>query len=420
MKKLIIYLFPLVVDVIVGLNMFLGRHSLANRGYGEAVVASIVLCFGIGYVISSLLMIRLVRPRLAKSQMLIALAGMIALSVALANTQNLLTMQVLYSIFPFLASLFFNAYQIYILGISNQDARPLSTTAGHFVLAWSIGFALGPLISSQLVAFFDWSNVYYVSAILAGLLGLLLFTFNPASTQVVGQGKTAGESRDREAIQLPLGSLEPLAGGREPVLPVQRTPERSLVVPAWIGLLVGLTVWNVVLIYWPVQAAAASLPANLRGTAETSAALAQAASALALTYFAGWLRKPSWILGLGLFGMAGLLYLSQVANISWFFIGALSYGVYMGSMFSLAVYHAMEDESKAVFRVALNETLIGVSFLLAFPFSAWFHPEGAPFSLSYLLLAAFLALGLLAQFVLASRLVRSRMPGEMAVQHSAD
>jgi hypothetical protein len=415
MKKWIIYLFPLVVDVIIGLNMFLGRHSLASRGYGEQVVASIVLCFGIGYIISSLLMIRIVKPRLAKLQMLVSLAGMVALSVALANTQNLLAMQVLYSIFPFLASLFFNAYQIYVLGISNQDHRPLSTTAGHFVLAWSIGFALGPLISSQLVAFFDWSNVYYLSAILAVLLGLLLFTFNPGSSQ--GSAAKKVLPKDGLADQ---ATIEPVAQQDQRVLAIQPAQERSLVLPAWIGLLVGLTVWNVVLIYWPVQAAAASIPASLRGSAESSAALAQALSALGLTYLASWLRKPSWILGLGLFGLAGLLYLSQLENITWFFIGALSYGVYMGSMFSLAVYHAMADERKAVFRVALNETLIGCSFLLAFPLSAWFHPEGAPISLSYLLLAAFLALGLLAQFILASRLVHKEIPQEVAAQQIAD
>ena len=48
-------------------------------------------------------------------------------------------------------------------------------------------------------------------------------------------------------------------------------------------------------------------------------------------------------------------------------LAALLYGLYTGSMFSALVYHAMVDESKAVQRVAVNETLVGVCLLLGSP-----------------------------------------------------
>ena len=104
---------------------------------------------------------RIIKAEHAKGQMLGALTGITFICLVLANTQNILAIQALYCLFPFCSSLLFNAFQIYMLGISNQNARPLATTAGHFTLAWSIGFAVGPFISSALKNALEWSQLYY-------------------------------------------------------------------------------------------------------------------------------------------------------------------------------------------------------------------------------------------------------------------
>jgi len=388
-----------MVDIIVALTLFLGRHSLASRGYSESVIASLVLCFGVGYLVSSLMMMRIVRPHLVKVQMLFALGGMVVVSVLLANTAQLLAMQVLYSVFPFLASLFFNAFQIYMLGVSNQDDRPLQSTVGHFTFAWSLGFALGPFLSSQLVAQFDWAQVYYLAALLAGLVALLLLGYKP--------GKIPDEA-------LPIHSAPVKETGEQKVQAQAGfgSGNRSLVFPAWIGLLFGLSVWNVVLIYWPVQAVQWQVALNLRSTTEFSTAIAQGLTALALTFMTGWIYKPVWMAGLGLVGVSGLVYLGLQNTAGTFFIGAILYGVFLGSMYSFAAFHAMVEEEKAVKRVAINETIIGSGFLIAFPLSAFFHSPGTSFQQAYLMLAGFLALGLLAQIILMVGLLKGRLSRE--------
>ncbi len=400
MNRIILYFFPFVVDIIVALTLFLGRHSLASRGYGEATIATLVMCFGIGYLLSSLLMMRIVKPHLAKALMLFSLAGMVVVGVCLANIQLLLAMQLLYLVFPFLVSLFFNAFQIYMLGVSNQDQRPLQVTIGHFTLAWSLGFALGPIISSQLVAKFDWSIAYYLISVLAGFVGTVLVFYSPRKSQLpvpplLVEGDLAGAGNSTEPLEPGYGTSSTGFQGK-----------RSLILPAWVGLMFGLTIWNVVMIYWPVQAVQWQVPINLRGLPEFTAAIAQGLTALGLTFATNWVFKPGWIAGLGAAGVAGLVYLSQQESAAFFFGGALLYGIFLGSMYSLAAFHAMVNEAKAVKRVALNETLIGACFLVAFPISGLFHSHGEVFQPAYWLLAVMLAVGLLTQFLLVMYISR--------------
>jgi MFS family permease len=308
------------------------------------------------------------------------------LGVLLANTQNLLAIQFLYLVFPFMASLFFNSYQIFMLGVSTDDQRPLAVTAGHFTLSWSLGFALGPLISANLVSLFNWQQVYYLASILAGLVGLILLGFNP-------QRKIPSETK-AEKVQ-----------GCKNFQPA----EPNFVVPAWIGLLFGLSVWSVVTVYWPVQAVQLGVSASQKGLPEFVSAITQGLTALALTYVACWYLKPAWIAALGSLGVMGLLVIAVFDGFATFPLGTFLYGIFTGSMFSLMVYHAMQVESLAVRRVAINETLVGTAFLLAYPLSALFHPEGTSFNQSYLMLAVFLAIGIAVQAWLILRIL-GRIP----------
>ena len=83
-----IYSYPFAVDIVVAVLLFVGRHSLASRGFDENVVGSILLCYGIGYCVSSLFMRRIVRVRQARWQMAGALVAVVVACCWLANTQQ--------------------------------------------------------------------------------------------------------------------------------------------------------------------------------------------------------------------------------------------------------------------------------------------------------------------------------------------
>jgi len=387
LKTLVIYGLPFTMDIVVGLVLFVGRHSLASRGYGEETIASIMLGYGIGYTLSSLLMARIVKPRIARSFMLAALAGTASLCVVLANVDRLIIIQVLYAVFPLLVSLFFNSCQIYLLGISSEDSRPLAVTAGHFTFSWSLGYALGPFVSSLAKNTLPWAQIYYLASGVAVAMCALLYAYRPPRTERVLQSAQV-----------------------QPETPRKQLP--ALVGSAWLGLLVGWTTWGTVLIFWPVQAEALAVPASLRGSMEFISALMQGLSALALTYVRGWHHKPGWLVVFGGVGLLGLGILSAVEHSLLLVSGALFFGAYLGSMFSYLVYHAMLDPEKAVRRVAINETFVGACFLIASPLAAVLRRNGSPFGHSYFGLALMFAAGIAAQALVAQSRMLSRRQTE--------
>jgi MFS family permease len=390
MKKIILFGLPLLFDVIVSLVLFVGRHSLASQGYGEKTVGSIVMFYGIGYVIASLLMARIVKPQRAKQQLLGALTGVIVICIALANVQRLIIIQILYGLFPLAASLLFNAFQIYMLGISNQDTRPLAETAGHFTFAWSIGFALGPFASSALKSLFPWSQIYYLAALLAALAGIVLYGFKPHKS-------------DTTRAETPSA---PHSHGQ------------SLVESAWLGLVIGLIVWNAVLVYWPVQAVQMGIADNQRGWTEFAFAMMQGLAALLLTYVHRWHYKPIWLLMMGGSGVVALSVFGLSTHAWLFVVGAVLYGAYCGTLFSFMVYHAMVEEDKAVRRVALNETFVGIAYLSASPVASLLHKDGAPFGPSYLFLGLILIIGVLGQTLFAYNLMKRDASQPVEVRES--
>jgi len=379
LKRFVLYGLPFLADLIVGLVLFVGRHSLASRGFDEATVGSIVLCYGCGYVVSSLLMAKIVTPARAKAEMLISLASIVVICLVLANVRGLLLIQVFYCLFPLAVSLYFNAFQIYMLGISNEDARPLAITIGRFTFAWSVGYAVGPFISSLLKNYSTWAQIYYLAAGVAVLMGLLLYRFKPLRE----------ERAERVAEPVP-----------------EQGARRSLVMASWVGVLVGWTIYNAVVIYWPVQAVQLGVSSTMKGMVEFAFAAAQAVSALALSCVPGWHHKPKWLAGLGALAVIALVLFSSGTHAPLFVFAGLLYGTYLGGMWSHVAYHSMLEEDKAVRRVALNETFVGICFLIASPVAGLLHRSSTPFGGSYLRLAGILAVGLIAQALYATYLLR--------------
>ncbi|MBN1248459.1 MAG: MFS transporter [Anaerolineae bacterium] len=384
LKRVVMNGFPLLADLVVGLVLFVGRHSLASRGYDEATVGSIVLCYGFGYVVASLLMAKIVTPKRAKVEMLGALASIVLICLLLANVQALLLVQALYTLFPLVVSLYFNAFQIYMLDISNRDARPLASTVGHFTFSWSIGYAVGPFVSSLLKTVSTWPQIYYLAALISAMMGMVLYLFRPVEDVAQeGAARPAPAHNDRP----------------------------SLVVAAWVGLLAGWTGYNVIVIYWPVQAVQMGVSDTVRGMVEFAFATAQAFSALALVSVKGWHHKPLWLTGLGSLALLALALFGTVSTPVLLALGGLLYGTYLGGMWSHMAYHSMLDEEKAVRRVALNETFVGICFLIASPLSRLLHRAGTPFGPSYWRLAVVLAVGLGAQLLVAYSLLRRERVG---------
>jgi MFS family permease len=378
-RHAVIYVFPFALDIAVALLLFVSRHSLASRGLGPDVVGSILLCFGGGYLVASLFMRHIVRPRLARRQMLLALAALAALCVWLPQIESVRWTQVAFCLLPLSTSLFFNAFQSFMLGVSQDAAKPLAAMAGHYTCAWSLGYALGPFASGWARAWCTWAQIYYLAAAIAGAVAVLVLLFRP----------------QREG---PVPAVAPA--------PRPRRQDPALVGQAWLGVALAWIGWTVVSIWWPVQAATLAFTPAVKGAVEFAFAVSQSLGALALVYAGAWHHRPGLLFVLGALGVAGLVVLAAAGSPALFGIGAVLYGLYTSSAFSAMVYHSMLDPDRAVARVAVNETVVGSSFFVGPLVAAaveWVRGASsaatADGTAGYGWLAALLALGLAVQAV---------------------
>ncbi|MFA6110698.1 MAG: MFS transporter [Candidatus Latescibacterota bacterium] len=384
-RNAVIYVFPFALDIAVALLLFVGRHSLASRGLGPEVVGSILLCFGGGYLVASLFMRRIVRPRLARMQMLGALGALAAICALLPRVESVWLTQVAFCAVPFSTSLFFNAFQAYMLGVAHDTAKPLAAMAGHYTFAWSLGYALGPFASGWARSWCDWAQIYYLAAAIAVLVGVLVLWFRPASRE---------EARS----------------GPAPAPPPSSSSRGSLVVPSWIGVALAWIGWNAVSTWWPVQAATLGYSAAVKGAVEFAFALSQSLGALALVYAGAWHHRPALLPGFGLAGVLGLVVLASAGSPAVFGVGAVLYGLYTSSAFSLMVYHSMLDPERAVARVAVNETVVGFSFLAGPVVAGLVVGPGGVVEAGYGRLALLLLLGIAVQTWSARSMARGHRP----------
>ena len=176
--------------------------------------------------------------------------------------------------------------------------------------------------------------------------------------------------------------------------------------PAWLGLVVAWVGWNVISTYWPVQATRLAFPASVKGLVEFAQALTQSLAALCLVYLGPWHHRPQWLLLFGACGLGGVYIFGGTAGPFFFVLGAVLYGIYTSSAFSNMVYHSMFEADKAVKRVSLNETFVGLSFLIGPVVAGLLHGEGEVFGRAYGLLAGVLAAGVVAQSIWARLLLR--------------
>ena len=178
-RNSVIYSYPMIVDIVVGLMLFVGRHALASRGHGAATVGSILLYYGIGYCVASLFMRRIISVRYARAQMGLALVAAAACCCWLACTRSVTQILLVFALVPLAFSLFFNAFQAFMLDLSDGRAKPLAATAGHYTFSWSLGYALGPFVSGACSTYLSWEQIYWVAAALAGVIGLVAWRLRP-------------------------------------------------------------------------------------------------------------------------------------------------------------------------------------------------------------------------------------------------
>lgn len=370
-----IYLFPFAVDIVVALILFVGRHALAAQGASETVVATIPVAFGLGYTLSGPVMRRIIQPRHARAQMVIALLLVALAAVALAAAERIWVIQLLFVLIPLFFSLFFNAFQSFMLGVSLAHQRSLHSTVGLYTFSWSLGFAMGPFACSLALLFLDWSQTYYVAAVASVLIAGCVALFRPAPP-----------------------------APRVSALPAESLPaRRPLLIPGWLGLVIGLVGWLLIATYWPVIASIRDVSPSNRGWVEFAWAISLACFGLLISRWQGWHFKPWAVAGFGLLAVGALLVFGSATSMSTYLVASSLMGMFAATTFTFSLLHCMSEPRLAAARVAVNEMMVGVSYLLGPVIAATLHSGAEDHGLAFNRAAVLLGGAVLIQLILMFR-----------------
>lgn len=368
-----IYFFPFAVDIVVALILFVGRHALAAQGASETEVATIPVAFGLGYTLSGPIMRRIIHPGRARMQMIGALGLVAAICLSLASAERIGIIQALFFAVPFAVSLFFNAFQAFMLGVSQSRRRSLQITVGLYTFSWSLGFALGPFVCAMALQVMDWAQTYYLAAL--------------ASVAIAG------------CVQMVHRASRPPV--ERPSDPPPAAPGRPLLVPGWMGLVIGLVGWLVIAIYWPVMAAERDVSPQSRGLVEFTWGMTLSLVALILMGWRNWQFRPGAVAGFGVLGIGGLLVFGHAQGGPGYLAGAALMGGFAATTFSFSLLHCLQDARKAAARVAVNEMMVGLSYLLGPVAAALLHRSGEDFGVAFQRAAVLLAVAVAVQVTLA-------------------
>jgi MFS family permease len=323
--------------------------------------------------------------------MLAAITMIAGLSFLLAQIRTVNGIQVVFFFLPMGVSFFFNAFQAFMLGVSNDAARPLHITVSLYTFAWSLGFGLGPFISGIAAGYLSWIQNYYLSAGFCVLIAIVVITYRrPKRTTRI---KMDSESMQQEARKRP-----------------------PLYIPGWMGMVIGLIGWLTIATYWPVIATQQGISTAFRGFVEFAYAMAQGLGALALILLGRWQKNTLSIPVFGLIGVSALVVFGTSSSSFFYLAGAALMGLFTAGNILFSVYHCMLETHQASKRIAVNEMMFGLGFLAGPGIAALLHQDGKPFLHAFLYTAGLVGvLNLIEAWmaVLLSRKSRREgLPGE--------
>lgn len=385
MTKFLIFLFPALIDMVLGLTFFVASVRMAEGGGGPIAVTTVTAAWALVYMLSAHWAGRVTRT--ANSARLI-MAGCALLAVSSLAFIIVPNLRVTYPIIMLLAlgaAFFFTPFQVFMKAVDQGDRGALPRSVGLYTFSWSAGMAAGPFISAFIWNRFGWQPCYGLGIVLsvATALGVYLLKHH-------AEGHTA-------ATEKLLGDR--IESERRPVVDYSGMPDL-----AWLGWLcsgIGCLAVAVLRSYLPSSATVTGISRAEQGILLALISGSQALTGLILCRSRLWMYKALPISLFGLCGVSALFVFSSSSDFLPLALSSILFGVYSGTFFFYLVFHSLVHPEHSTRYVAINESVVGCTCMLG-PLLAGFLAAGLTIAAPYWI-SALLVLGAVAFQALATR-----------------
>lgn len=360
----LIYLLPVLADLLVAQFLFVNAVRLAHAGASASVVANTVTVWSVAYLLACPVIGRFLTADNAARMMMGSMLGLALIGALFTVMDGVVGVYILMALTGMIAALFFPPFQVFMKAVDRVDDKPLAYSTGLYTFSWSMGFALGPFVAGFLMELGQdgwkvacWFAVAMAMAAAIGVHYLKSLVERPTTPD---QRLTTPDPRPTTTE----GGC--FCAGMD----YSRMPDLAWL--GWIGGGVGVILITFVRAVFPVRAEAVlHLAQSTQGVIFFLVSLSQALTGLVLCRSRYWMYRPLAISAFGLLGILGLLAFGFGQATLALVAGAVLFGVYSGSFFFYLVFHALVHPQRSSRYVAINESVVGVCSMAGAMIGGW-------------------------------------------------
>ena len=349
MLRFLIFLFPALVDVVIGTLLFITTVRLVNSG-AEALSCTLpVTAWALGHSFFSFFVGKINNSRRAPVLINIG-CGIITIAILLLIFFNNPAIQLYWSLIAGLGSaFFFCSFQTFMKASDKDVHAGVSRSTAIYGFAWSCGIASGPFIVSLVWANLypenGWEYCYWLNIVF--LLFVAIATW-PLKAYIERFHHTNPKA---ETVKI------------ESKVDYSKLPD--LVWLGWLTAGVGCFAITLIRALFPYKAELLNVSKEELGYIMALVSYSQGFFSLLLIRSRYWMYKIIPIMLFSLCGVTGMVLFWCGTSIWAFYLGAFIFGIYASGFFFYLVFHSLVHPEKSSKYVSLNEVVVGLTGILA-------------------------------------------------------
>ena len=351
--KIIFYLLPCVMNIIMGLFFFITMRRLAISGADSCAISGTMAVWAFIYAIVSALL-GVVQNKKNATRFILAGEGILILSMAGFLIFPGMDMQYVWLFGSGIGTaMFFAPFQVIVKMLDGNETAQgtLPKTAAIYTFSWSFGFASGPFIAAMIWGLLSpetgWRTCYKINILLVLAVTCVVWFLHCFIRRKNKAGElAAGQDRKTAASESELAREEK-----------KKLPD--LAVLGWIVAGTGFITIAMLRTQIPYRCGLLEMSTAQQGIILAAVSYVQAFLALSLWKSRRWMYHPFPIALAALCGIAALLLFAFTESYPVYVFAGLLYGCYSGAFCFFFAYHALANPEKSHRYVAVNEVIVG-------------------------------------------------------------
>ena len=349
MLRFLIFLFPAMVDVVIGTLIFITPVRLYQAGASASQTALPATAWAFGHSFFSFFVAKINNPR--RAPVLITcgclIMGLGALLLIVFPDPYL---QLYWALLIGLgSSFFFCSFQVFMKAADKDVHAGVVRSTAVYGFAWSCGIASGPFIASFIWGYLCPENGW----IYCYLINILLVLCVAAATWPLKH------YIDRLHKRTP----EPARATSKPRVDYSKMPD--LVWLGWLTAGVGCLTIALIRTVFPYKANVLHVSKEDLGFVIAIVSYTQGFCSLLFIKSRYWMYKIVPIMLFSLCGFIGMILFWCGTDIWVFYAGGFIYGIYSSAFFFYLVFHSLVHPDKSAKYVSWNEVIVGFTGIVA-------------------------------------------------------